>query len=96
VLRDVIDLDDPPRPIGETRLEFPQRLRRRPVDGNVVVLLELSTEGEVTDARVDASDLPEFEETVLAQVRGWRFTPPTEDGRPVRARARLPIPIHVR
>jgi outer membrane biosynthesis protein TonB len=45
---------------------------------------------------VDASDLPEFEDVVLAQVRGWRFTPPTERGRPVRARARLPIPIHVR
>jgi TonB family protein len=95
-LRDVVDLDEAPRPIGDTTLRFPERLRRRKVDGHVVLLLELSREGAVTSARVDASDLPEFEDVVLAQVRGWRFTPPTERGRPVRARARLPIPIHVR
>jgi len=94
-LRDVVDLDETPHPLGDTTLEFPARLRRQTVDGHIVLLLELSREGEVTSVRVDASDLPEFEETVLAQVRGWRFTPPTEGGRPVRARARLPIPIRV-
>jgi TonB family protein len=94
-LREVGELDAAPRPIGKTRLDFPRRLRRQEVDGRIVLLLELSGSGEVVDVHVDDSDLPEFESFVANQVRGWRFTPPTENGRPVRARARLPIPIRI-
>jgi len=60
-----------------------------------VLLLELDPEGKVLDARIDSSDLPRFDQFVLHAVRDWRFTPPTRDGRPVRARARLPIPIQI-
>lgn len=88
-----VGLDASPRPLGDARLDIPRRLRREAVRGEIVLLVELSPEGRVLDARVDASDLPEFEELVTTQVRGWRFTPPTRGGRPVEARARLPIPI---
>ena len=48
------------------------------------------------DVEVDASDLPQFEAFISNEVRAWRFTPPTRDGRAVEARARLPIPIEIR
>jgi TonB family protein len=92
----VVELDRPPRPIGVTGLEFPRRLRREPVDGQIVLLIELNEAGEVLDVQVASSDLPDFEDFVTREVRGWKFTPPTQEGRPVTARARLPIPIQIR
>jgi TonB family protein len=91
----VVDLDRPPRPVGVSGLEFPRRFRRSPVDGEIVLLLEISEEGEVLDVQIASSDLPDLSDFVSRQVRSWRFTPPTQAGRPVRATARLPIPIHI-
>jgi TonB family protein len=92
----VNELDQSPRPIGVAALEFPRHLRHKKVNGKVVLLLELSADGEVMDAKIDSSDLPAFNEFVAKTVKGWRFTPPTQGGRPVEAKARLPIPIQVR
>jgi len=88
-------LDALPRPRAGTRLELPPRLRGEKTRGEIVLLLELSPEGTVLEARVDSSDLPALEDTVLRQVRGWAFTPPRRDGSPVRATARLPIAIDI-
>ena len=44
---------------------------------------------------VDIVSLPEFDDFVRAEVESWRFTAPTQQGRPVRAQARLPIPIRI-
>jgi TonB family protein len=65
------------------------------VRGEIVLLLELDPTGGVADVRIDSSDLPDFDRFVADEVRSWRFSPPTRQGRPVRAWARLPIPIHV-
>jgi TonB family protein len=92
---EVVELDRPPRPIGVSSFELPHRLRQNPVDGKIVLILEISEKGEVVDVQIASSDLPNFSDFVSREVRRWRFTPPTREGHPVRARARLPIPIHV-
>jgi TonB family protein len=92
---EVIALDEVPRPIRAGELDFPPRLRRQKVSGRIVLLLRLSETGRVLDVEVDSSDLPDFDEFVAREVRGWRFTPPTQAGVPVEARTRLPIPIHI-
>jgi TonB family protein len=92
---EVIELDQVPRPIRTSDFDFPPRLLRSPVRGTVVLLLQLSEQGRVMDVRVDSSDLPAFDEFVAREVKGWRFTPPTQGGVPVQARTRLPIPIRV-
>lgn len=88
-------LDQPPRPIGIGRLDLPRPLLRKPAHGEIVLRLELNPEGEVLAAIIDSSDLPDFNEFVLSEVRGWRFTPPTMHGHPVFATARLALPIRV-
>jgi len=88
-------LDALPRPREDARLELPPRLRGKKTRGEIVLLLELSPEGTVLEARVDSSDLPALDEIVLQQVRGWAFTPPRRGGSPVRATARLPIAIDI-
>jgi len=92
---DFSDLDQLPRPIGVSGLEFPRRLKKKKTSGRIVLLIKLDPEGHVMEAEVDSSDLPDFDDVVLSQVRKWRFTPPTQRGQPVRAKARLPIPIHI-
>lgn len=86
---------DAPKPIGVTGFEFPRRLLRKKVQGEIVLLVDLEPDGTVRDLQVDVSTLPAFEDFVAGEVRRWRFTPPTVQGRPVAARARLPIPIRI-
>jgi TonB family protein len=90
---DAADLDQGLRAIVGGELDFPRRLLRKRVRGRIVLELELNRAGEVVALRVESSDLPAFETFVSEQVRSWKFTPPTRDGEPVEARARLPISI---
>lgn len=92
---DFSDLDQAPRPLPGSTLDFPRRLKRKAVNGRVILLIKLEESGRVLDAAVESSDLPEFEKIVVRQVSDWRFTPPTKDGQPVRAQARIPIPIRI-
>jgi protein TonB len=92
---DFSDLDQVPRPIGVTRFNFPRRLRRDPVSGRIVLLLKLNKDGDVLDLEIDSSSLPNFDSFVLSEVKRWKFTPPTQNGRPVKAKALLPIPITI-
>jgi protein TonB len=92
---DFSDLDQMPRPVAGTQLKIPSRLRRKKARGTVTILLKLSETGEVLEVELVKSDLPQFDDVVLGQVAEWRFTPPTQQGRPVRAKAKLPVPINV-
>lgn len=92
---DFADLDRVPRPIGVSGLNFPRRLRQQKVNGRVTLLLKLNEDGDVLDVSVESSDLPHFDAFIVGQVREWKFTPPTKQGKPVRAKARLPIPIRI-
>jgi protein TonB len=92
---DFSDLDQMPRPVGAT-LDFPSRLKKKKVSGRVVLLVKLAEDGRVLDVQVDSSTLPAFDDVVASAVSDWRFTPPTQQGRPVKAQARLPIPIHIK
>jgi len=92
---DFSDLDQMPRPLPGSTLDFPRRLKRRSVNGRVILLIKLDEEGRVIESTVESSDLPEFEEIVASQVARWSFSPPTQNGKPVRAQARLPIPIRI-
>lgn len=92
---DFSDLDQIPRPIGAS-LNFPARLRRKAVSGRIVLLLKLDETGRVVHVEVESSDLPAFDDFVRNAVETWKFTPPTQQGRPVKAKARFPLPIDIR
>ena len=48
------------------------------------------------EVEIHSSDLDDFNEVVLSEVKKWRFTPPTVNGRPVKAQALFPIPIKIK
>ena len=92
---DFSDLDQIPRPIGFTGFDFPRRLLKKKVSGKVVLLVKLDSDGSVLDVQVDSSSLPDFSDFVASEIGKQRFTAPTYQGQPVKAMARLPIPINI-
>ncbi len=92
---DFSELDQLPRPIGVSGFNFPARLKRKKASGKIVLIIRLDQDGSVIDAEVDSSSLPRFDDFVRNEVASWKFTPPTKNGRPVKAHARLPIPINI-
>lgn len=92
---DFAQLDQIPRPIGVVGLNFPHRLLKKKAAGKIVLVLKLDADGRVLDVQVESSDLPAFDDFVAGEVRRWRFTPATRQGRPVKALARLPVPIRI-
>lgn len=62
---------------------YPEVAARAMVQGNVVVELQINTEGRVTEARV-VQGIPLLDAAALAAVRQWVYTPPLVDGVPVR------------
>jgi len=91
---DFSDLDQKPQPVG-VNLRFPRRLLKKKVNGTIVLLIKLDETGDVLEAELASSNLPDFNDFVLNEVSDWRFTPPTVQGRPVKAQARFPIPINI-
>lgn len=92
---DFSDLDQLPKPVGVSGFNFPRRLKKKKVNGKIYLLIQLDESGKVISAKVDSSNLPDFDDFVVGEVRRWKFTPPTKGGQPVRAQARLPIPIRI-
>ena len=84
------------RPIGVSGFRFPRKLLKKKVSGTIVLLIKLDDQGEVMELEIDSSNLPAFDDFVRSEVSRWRFTPPTQQGRPVKAKARLPIPINIK
>lgn len=67
--------------------DYPPTSRRLGEEGSVVLQVLVDTEGKVTDGKVQTSSgFPRLDEAALKHaLRAWRFTPGTEDGKPVSA-----------
>ena len=83
----------PSRPlefVGGADLVYPDRARAARIDGVVVVRYDVTANGAVVNAVVEAADPPGyFEDAALAVVRSWRFRPPVEAGELVAAPGRV-------
>ena len=83
----------PSRPlafVGGADLIYPDGARAARIEGLVVVRYDVTAEGGVVNAVVEAADPPGyFEDAALAVVRSWRFRPPVEAGEFVAAPGRV-------
>jgi protein TonB len=88
---------DPARLLEDSDMKFPRSLRRRKMEGEVVLVVSVAPSGAVANVRVDASDLPDrFGAHIAEVVRGWKFAPATRGGEPIASEVRLRIPIDIR
>lgn len=100
----------PPKPVGPLALSgdlslgcpnrtppaYPSLSRRLGEAGEVVLRVELDSDGRVDAARVTlSSGYKRLDEAALAAVHAWRCNPPLRDGQPVRAVALQPFKFNL-
>lgn len=63
---------------------FPQRLLQAGVtNGSVTTVLEVGTDGRISDLLISAYSRPEFAQEVSRSVKDWTFAPSTSAGQPI-------------
>jgi periplasmic protein TonB len=100
----------PPRPAGPVSLsgelalacptrtppKYPASSQRAGESGQVVLRVELDTDGRVDAARIaTSSGYKRLDEAALNAVKTWRCNPPLRDGQPVRAVALQPFKFNL-
>ncbi|NUQ79589.1 MAG: TonB family protein [Polyangiaceae bacterium] len=81
----------PPQVIDHVDAIYPPAELARGIDTNVIVTVTVERDGTVSDAQITTSGGAAFDASALTAVRLWRFAPATKDGKPVRARIRVPF-----
>jgi protein TonB len=78
--------------IGAARLEYPREAVIRGIEGRVVLFLRISTEGKVTEARIETSSgYRILDDAALAHAWKLTFQPARENYRPVATTALYPV-----
>lgn len=82
---DPLAVDTPPP-------DYPLALACAGQGGEVVLVLSLDAQGRPADIRMESSSRrPSLDASAIAAVRGWRFKPATNLGKPVASRLRVPV-----
>ncbi len=69
---------------GKRRPAYPEALRRRQIEGNVTVTVNIGVDGRVVSAKViKSSGQPALDQAALATARAQLWTPAQKDGKPV-------------
>jgi protein TonB len=88
-IREADRVEQPPRVRSRRLPRFPETAETEGVEGYVVLRLLIDRSGQVAAVRVESAQPPGvFEEAASAAVRGWRFIPARDGGRPVPVWAR--------
>ena len=85
------DLDTPPKVLSAHFPDYPPALRRAEISGRVVVRFTVEKDGSVSDPSVQGSPPEELAALALSAIARWKFSPPTKNGVPVRARVTQPF-----
>jgi protein TonB len=90
------ELTQAPKPISQPAPAYPQKLRKAGIEGVVLLMFNVRSDGTTAKITVIKSDHPGFNEPAIEAVRKWRFKPGMKNGRAVTARVRIPIPFRIR
>ncbi|QNN23165.1 TonB family protein [Planctomycetales bacterium ZRK34] len=90
---DFDDLDQQARVISQTSPKITSAMRKvmRSTSVTVYVKLIIDETGRVANAVVEKSSNPLFNAETLKAITKWRFEPGKKNGKPIRARRRIPI-----
>lgn len=72
-----------PRLLRKVAPEYPVLARTIRKEGRVVLEAIIAPDGTVSNVRVVESSFAGFNDAAVEAVRQWRYTPPSQDGRPV-------------
>lgn len=86
----------PPRPDSSNSLpSYPEEMRRKGVEGLVVLRVLVDTDGRVADIRVVSGAEP-FLSAAVEVVRSWRYQPARVEGRPRAVHRIIRVPFKLR
>ena len=90
----VMDYDQPPRVLKQTKPIYPQEAFVKKIEGTVEVEIVIDANGRVISARVVRS-IPMLDAAAVQTVYQWVFSPAIKNGRPVSTRAMAPVTFRI-
>jgi len=90
----VLDYDQPPRLLKQTRPVYPQEAFIKKIEGVVMLEIVIGIDGKVGRARVLRS-IPQLDSAAIQTVRQWVFSPAIKGGRPVSTIANAPVSFRI-
>ena len=90
----VLDYDQPPRLLKQTRPVYPQEAVIKKIEGVVTLEIVIGVDGKVGRARVLRS-IPQLDAAAIQTVRQWVFSPAIKGGRPVATIAQAPVSFRI-
>lgn len=85
-------VDEAPVPIFTPPPMYPNRARRRRLEGKVIIKMIVTSQGAVQKPTVESGEnLETFSESALKAVKKWRFKPAQLHGKPVAVLVTLPL-----
>lgn len=90
----VMDWDQAPRVLKQTRPIYPQEAFIKKIEGVVTLEIVIGIDGKVGRARVLRS-IPQLDAAAIQCVRQWIFSPAIKAGRPVATVAQAPVSFRI-
>jgi protein TonB len=90
----VLDYDQPPRLLKQTKPQYPQEAFIKKIEGTVVLEILIDASGRVAQARVIHS-IPALDEAARQTALQWLFAPAVKHGRPVATIAQAPVTFRI-
>jgi protein TonB len=81
-------------PVKTPPPDYPGNLKIDGISGVVAVKVIIDESGTVIECSVTKSSNVDFDQSAIAAVKNWKFTPALKGGSPVKSR--MVIPIHFR
>ncbi len=78
-------------PVAVHQIEATYPESMTPQHADVILIVTLDAQGNVTDVKVETSGGPEFDAAAQEAVRKWTFSPATKNGKPFAARLKIPF-----
>lgn len=85
-------VDQQPRALARTPLEYPPRAKAKEIEGYVLLSILINEKGKVEEVKVLESE-PQgtFEEVAIRNIKKWKFEPARYQGKPVKTWINQPI-----
>jgi TonB family protein len=73
----------PPRATYAPDPEYSDKARKKKLNGTVILALVVGTDGRPRDITIKQSPSADLNQSAIAALKQWKFTPGTKDGQPV-------------
>jgi serine/threonine-protein kinase len=84
-------LRTPPRPVQTAPAPYTPEALQKGIEGSVLLSVDIDEQGVPRRARVLRSLEPGLDRKAIESLAGWRFSPATEDGKPVASTANVEV-----